>query len=483
MNSRQSRLPRLFYPSADSGSVVRAPLVSRGILTQLGWLDRIFLLGVGIICLNDYVSSIWEIRLERQDYLTAWTIRIAGVPLAEVFVLGCLIITLPKLLARAEGRPLGKMPLDWYVGVILFATTYGVVVGVATFTQNDYWREMIYDVRLPIDFFAVYWLTSRIPRNAEQVHRLWRLLFVYCGIFYITNLGGWFIWVYGLGYTPFGALGTGTLILTDAGNVAFLAYTALIGLVILITGTEARAWRRMLGLLAVASFMILLISFRRSNLLALGLSLPLTLLILGEMRIVIRIAKIIPLFLVVWLLLFWAGLRWGEYVDAFFTLLDRSYLSTEMRYVGNENALLTIKEYDLWWSGLGLGRRYRAYVVLSEGENLTAFSENEIGRAWRKNISVAYPILGLWLQYGVIVGSILEILPWYMIVYIWKQKHRYLQDRARKVLIVTSLVACMTPFPVLGLIDPKNALLMGLVFGLCSATMHHPPRQGASGPV
>ena len=45
-------------------------------------------MGLGLICLTDYISTIYEVRIARETYHTPWTVRIGGVPLAEIFVLG-----------------------------------------------------------------------------------------------------------------------------------------------------------------------------------------------------------------------------------------------------------------------------------------------------------------------------------------------------------------------------------------------------------
>src|SRR5579863_6853858 len=88
----------------------------RAMSNHLGWFDRIILLGLGVICLNDYISSIWEIRLARNDFPTVWTLRIGEVPVADLFVIVCLLFSAAKSLTKSARSNFESRPMDWYMG-------------------------------------------------------------------------------------------------------------------------------------------------------------------------------------------------------------------------------------------------------------------------------------------------------------------------------------------------------------------------------
>ena len=440
----------------------------------INWLNWLILIGLGCVCLADYVSSIWEIRLEKDNYPTPWTIRIAGVPIAEIFIFACFILSLIQNYTKKNHVNIfRKMPLDWYVLIISAITIYGAAVGLITFSENDIWRVWLYDARLTINFVVVYWLVSRIPRNAEHVHLLWRFMIIYSFIFFFNNLLGWFYWVYWVGYSPLGALSMGSLILTDAGNVAFLGYICIMGALILVSGVETTKIRWLFGILGIFCFLLLLISLRRSNLLAIGIAIPLSLALLSSKKIIRRFVKFIPVFLVLAVILYFAGLDWNQYIKSFFTLLDRSYDSVEQRYIGNENVMLNMQKNNLWITGLGIGRHYYAYRQMPK-DDLTGFSQDEIDQPWRHIIHVTNPFYWNLLKYGIIIGTFFTLLPIYMLIYIKRQSRKLSTDRMNQVFVVTSMVAVCAPFyNVLGPIDPKNAIITGAIIGLCSATMRY----------
>ncbi len=433
------------------------------------------MLGIALICLTDYVSAIWEIRLARDVFLTPWTVRIAGIPLAEVFLLGCALALFAKVILASHLR-FRWLPLDWYVGIALVLTLYASVVGAFTFTANDLLQEFLYDVRLPVDYIVTYALVSRIPKSLYQVRALWRLLLIYGLVFFATNVTGWLIWVYGFGYDPLGALGLGALVLTDVGNVFFIAYLALMGMVVLITGIATPRVQRIAGALGVAAFLLLLTSSRRGQIVAIAVALTLSLVFLATRRTLRRLSLLVPIAaLAVTAVVSLGIVDLVKYVHGVFTLLDSTTPSTAMRRIGDENAWLNLERHDLWLTGLGLGRRYEYFIVFPEGENVTAFGENELGQDWRHTLHAANPVVASWLRYGVIVGTFGVILAWLMPLYAWYQSRRFRSaDRPYRVLIVATLVAFFAPYvAVIGAADPKNAIISGFVFGLCSATMHY----------
>jgi hypothetical protein len=432
------------------------------------------LLGLGLICLTDYISTIYQVRIAREAYHTPWTVRVGGVPLAEVFVLGVFALACigwARDVAERGGR-LRVYPLDWYFAVMAVAAIYGAAVGVLTFTAHDSVRELLYDLRLVVDFVLVYLLVSRLPRSPGQSRALWRWLLIYGGVFFVVNIGMWVVWVFGFHYIPLGVLNSGTLLLTDAGNVVFFSYLAMLGALIVITGTQSRRTRLYAGALGLASAGILVLSFRRSNMLAIGIGVPLAVGILATWRSAARAVRLAPLALAGLLVLAGAGVNLGRYVDAFLTLLDRSYASTELRFVGDENVLYNLDRHGLWLTGLGLGRRYEYAHTLPEAENISAFAQDELGQRWRMTLHVSNPLYGLWLRDGVVVGTALALLPVAGLVWAWAVRKRYAHDRENQVLIIVTLVSAFgVPFPALAPIDPKNAMLAGAILGLCSATM------------
>jgi hypothetical protein len=436
-----------------------------------GW----FLVGLGLICLTDYISTIYEVRIARETYHTPWTVRIGGVPLAEIFVLGAFALACVAWLRdlAARGGRLRSYPLDWYFWATVVGAAYGVAVGALTFTARDSVRELLYDMRLVVDFVLVYLLVSRMPRSAGQSRTLWRWVLGYGGVFFTVNLGMWVVWVFGFHYVPLGVLNLGTLLLTDAGNVVFFSYLSVLGAILVITGTESGRMRFYAGVLGLASAAILVLSYRRANMLAVGVGVLLAASMLMTWRSVVRTVRLLPLVLAGVLVLAGAGLNFGRYGDAFLTLLDRSYASTELRYVGDENVFFNLDRQQLWLTGLGLGRRYEYAHTLAAGENISAFSEEELGRRWRNTLHVSNPLYALWLRDGLVVGTALGLLP--LVGLLWTAllvRRRYAHDRDAQVLIVVTLVAAFgVPFPALAPIDPKNAMLSGAILGLCSATM------------
>jgi hypothetical protein len=433
-----------------------------------------FLVVLGLICLTDYISTIYEVRVARETYHTPWTVRIGGVPLAEVFVLGAFGLACVGWLrdVATRGGRIRVYPLDWYFGVTVAGAAYGAAVGVLTFTARDSVRELLYDLRLVVDFVLVYLLVSRIPRSAAQTRTLWRWLLGYGGVFFTVNLGMWVVWVFGFHYVPLGVLNLGTLLLTDAGNVVFFSYLAVLGAILLITGTESGRLRLYAAALGLASAGILVVSYRRANMLAVGVAVPIATFMLVTWRSLVRTVRLLPLTLACVLVLAGAGINFGRYVDAFLTLLDRSYASTELRYVGDENVFYNLDRHQLWLTGLGLGRRYEYAHTVPAAENISAFSEDELGRRWRNTLHVSNPLYALWLRNGVVVGTVLGLLPLVGLVWTAIVRSRYAHDRNAQVLIVLTLVAAFgVPFPALAPIDPKNAILSGAILGLCSATM------------
>jgi hypothetical protein len=431
-------------------------------------------LGLALICLTDYVSTIYQVRVARETYHTPWTVRLGGVPLAEVFVLGVFALACVGWARDVAGRGgrLRVYPLDWYFAVVALGAIYGAAVGLLTFTARDSVRELLYDLRLVVDFVLVYLLVSRLPRSPGQTRTLWRWLLVYGGIFFVVNLGMWVVWVFGFHYVPMGVLNSGTLLLTDAGNVVFFSYLAVLGALIVIAGTETRRTRLYAGALGLASAGILVLSYRRSNMLAIGVGVLLAAAMLTTRRSAVRTVRLAPLVLAGLLGLVGAGVNLGRYVDAFLTLLDRSYASTELRFVGDRNVLYNLDHHGLWLTGLGLGRRYEYAHTLPEAENISAFAQEELGKRWRKTLHVSNPLYTLWLLDGVVVGTALALLPVAGLVWAWAVRKRYAHDRDTQVLIVLTLVAAFAvPFPALAPIDPKNAILSGAILGLCSATM------------
>jgi len=434
-----------------------------------------FLVGLGLICLTDYISTIYEVRIARETYHTPWTVRIGGVPLAETFVLaafGLACIGWLRGVASRGGR-LRSYPLDWYFWATVAGAAYGVAVGVLTFTARDSVRELLYDMRLVVDFVLVYLLVSRMPRSADQSRTLWRWLLGYGGVFFAVNLGMWVVWVFGFHYVPLGVLNLGTLLLTDAGNVVFFSYLSVLGAILVITGSESARMRFYAGALGLASATILVLSFRRANMLAVGVGVLLAASMLMTWRSVVRTVRLLPIVLACVLVLAGAGINFGRYGGAFLTLLDRSYASTELRYVGDENVFYNLDRQQLWLTGLGLGRRYEYAHTLAAAENISAFSEEELGRRWRNTLHVSNPLYALWLRNGLVVGTALGLLP--LVGLLWTAllvRRRYAHDRDAQVLIVVTLVAAFgVPFPALAPIDPKNAMLSGAILGLCSATM------------
>ena len=438
------------------------------------WPGALLLLGLGLICLTDYVSTIFEIRLARESYHTPWTVRIGGIPLAEVFVLGAFAIACigwGRDVAARGGR-VRVYPLDWYFTAIVLGAVYGVAVGLLTFTARDSPREMLYDIRLVVDLVLVYLLVSRLPRSSGQTRTLWRWLLFYGGVFFIVNRGMWLIWVFGFHYVPLGVLNLGTLLLTDAGNVVFLSYLAVLGAVVVITGAESTRMRVFAGMLGLASAGILVLSFRRSNMLAMGVGICVAAAMLLTWRSLVRTVRLTPLLFAGLLVLAGAGVNLGRSVDAFLTLADRSYASTELRFVGDANVFYNLNRHRLWLTGLGLGRRYEAAYILPEGENISAFAQDELGRRWRQTLHTSNPLYALWLRDGLLVGTALALLPVAALTWAWAVRGQYAHDRDLQVLIVLTLVAAFAiPFPALAPIDPKNAILTGAILGLCSATM------------
>jgi hypothetical protein len=434
----------------------------------------LLLLGLGLICLTDYVSTIYQVRIARESYHTPWTVRIGGVPLAEVFVVGAFSLACigwSRALAARGGR-LRIYPLDWYFAITTLAAVYGAAVGVLSFTPRDSVRELLYDLRLVVDFVLVYLLVSRLPRSLGQTRKLWRWLLVYGGVFFVVNLGMWAVWVFGFHFVPLGVLDLGSLLLTDAGNVVFFSYLAVLGALIVIAGTESGRTRLYAGVLGLASAGILVLSYRRANMLAVGVGVFLAAGMLVTWRSTVRTVRLIPLVLAGLLGLVGAGVNLGRYADAFLTLLDRSYASTELRFIGDQNALYNLDRHGLWLTGLGLGRRYEYVHTLPEAENISAFAEEELGQRWRKTLHVSNPLYALWLRDGVLVGTVLAVLPIWALAWTWAVRGRYAHDRGSQVLIVLTLVATFgIPFPALAPIDPKNAILSGAILGLCSATM------------
>jgi hypothetical protein len=437
--------------------------------------EKYFMLGLGLICLTDYVSAIWEIRLARDVFPTPWTVRIAGIPLAEVFLLGCAFALFAKAILISR-LPFRWLPLDWYVGIGLVVALYGSVVGALTFTANDLLQEFLYDVRLPVDYIVTYALVSRIPKSLYQVRALWRLLLIYGLVFFATNVTGWLIWVYGFGYTPLGALGLGALVLTDVGNVFFLAYLALMGMLVLITGVATPRVQGIAGALGAAASFLLLVSSRRGQIVAIAVASTIALVFLATRRTFKRLSVLVPIAALALTAVVSSGIvDLAKYVEGVLTLLDATTASTAMRYIGDENARLNLERHDLWLTGLGMGRRYEYFVVFPEGENLTAFSEKELGQEWRHMLHAANPFLATWLRYGVIVGTFTVVLVWLMPLYAWYQSRKFRSaDRLYRVLVVATLVAFFSPYvAVIGAADPKNAIISGFVFGLCSATMRY----------
>jgi hypothetical protein len=433
-----------------------------------------FLVGLGLICLTDYISTIYEVRIARETYHTPWTVRIGGVPLAEIFVLGAFGLACIGWLrgAASRGGRLRVYPLDWYFGAMVVGAAYGVAVGALTFTAHDIVRELLYDIRLVVDFVLVYLLVSRMPRTADQSRTLWRWLLGYGGVFFTVNLGMWVVWVFGFHYVPLGVLNLGSLLLTDAGNVVFFSYLAVLGAILVITGSESGRLRLYAAVLGLASGLILVLSYRRANMLAVGVGVLLATSMLMTWRSMVRTVRLLPLVLASILVLAGAGINFGRYVDAFLTLLDRSYASTELRYVGDENVFYNLDRQQVWLTGLGLGRRYEYAHTLPAAENISAFSEDELGRRWRNTLHVSNPLYALWLRNGVVVGTALGLLPLVGLLWTAVVRRRFAHDRGAQVLIVVTLVAAFgVPFPALAPIDPKNAMLSGAILGLCSATM------------
>lgn len=434
----------------------------------------LFLLGLGLICLTDYISTIYEVRIARETYHTPWTVRIGGVPLAEVFVLGAFGLACIGWLrgVAARGGRVRTYPLDWYFWATVAGAAYGAAVGVLTFTARDSVRELLYDLRLVVDCVLVYFLVSRMPRSADQCRMLWRWLLGYGGVFFTVNLGMWLVWVFGFHYVPLGVLNLGSLLLTDAGNVVFFSYLSVLGAIVVITGSESGRVRLYAATLGLASGLILVLSYRRANMLAVGVGVLLATSMLMTWRSMVRTVRLLPLVLASILVLAGAGINFGRYVDAFLTLLDRSYASTELRYVGDENVFYNLDRQQVWLTGLGLGRRYEYAHTLAAAENISAFSEDELGRRWRNTLHVSNPLYALWLRNGVVVGTALGLLPLVGLLWTAVVRRRYAHDRGAQVLIVVTLVAAFgLPFPALAPIDPKNAMLFGAILGLCSATM------------
>jgi hypothetical protein len=254
--------------------------------------------------------------------------------------------------------------------------------------------------------------------------------------------------------------------------VVFFSYLAVLGAILLITGTESGRMRLYAAALGLASAGILVVSYRRANMLAVGVAVPIAAFMLVTWRSLVRTVRLLPLTLACLLVLAGAGINFGRYVDAFLTLLDRSYASTELRYVGDENVFYNLDRHRLWLTGLGLGRRYEYAHTLPEAENISAFSEEELGRRWRKTLHVSNPLYALWLRNGVVVGTALGLLPLVGLLWTAVVRGRYAHDRDAQALIVLTLVAAFgVPFPALAPIDPKNAILSGAILGLCSATM------------
>ena len=454
--------------------MAEAPARSAGSEARLPRGGIVFLLGLGLICLTDYISTIYQVRVARESYLTPWTVRLGGMPLAEVFLLTVFALTAARWLAAVaiRGGRVRVYPLDWYFAATALGALYGVAVGVLTFTDRDVVRELLYSVRLVVDFVLVYLLVSRLPRSGAQTRRLWRWLLAYGGVFFLVNIGMWMVWVLGFHYVPLGVLNMGTLLLTDAGNVVFFSYLSVLGALIVITGTGSSRLRLYAGVLGLASALILVLSFRRANMLAVGVGVLLSTGMLMTWRSLVRSVRLAPLALAGLLAVAGAGIELGRYVDAFLTLLDRSYASTELRFIGDENVFYNLDRHHLWLTGLGLGRRYEYAHTLPAAENISAFAEDELGQRWRQTLHVSNPLYALWLRNGVVVGTALALLPVAGLLWTLAVRARFAHDRDVQVLVVVTLVAAFAvPFPALAPIDPKNAMLSGAILGLCSATM------------
>jgi len=450
----------------DAGSSGRPAQLRRG--------GGILLLGLALICLTDYVSTIYQVRVARESYPTPWTIRLGGVPLAEVFLLTAFAVATVGAVRHiaVRGGRLRIYPLDWYFAATVGAAVYGGVVGVLTFTPHDSVRELLYDIRLVVDVVLVYLMVSRLPSSLDQARRLWRWLLVYGGVFFVVNLGMWLVWVLVFHYVPLGVLNMGTLVLTDAGNVVFFSYLAVLGAILVITGIESPGMRLYAGALGLASAGILVLSFRRANMLAVGVGVVLATWMLMTWRSLVRTVRLVPLGLAALLVLAGSGIKLGRYGDALLTLLDSSYASTELRFIGDENVFYNLDRHHLWLTGLGLGRRYEYAHTLPEGENISAFTEEDLGRGWRKTLHVSNPLYALWLQNGVVVGTAMALLPLIGLLWTMGVRSRLAHDRDAQVLVVLTLVSAFAvPFPPLAPIDPKNAMLTGAILGLCSATM------------